>query len=114
MTTTLLTQNAMAKIYSDNSLNPAAMFRALGDVAERHTCISFDFQSTTDFDFLHASGAPERLVVHGMDCSATFRFVLDEPTLRLALGAAYKRHSGNDAPFLSRSEHEAVNSGRYT
>jgi hypothetical protein len=104
----------MAKPCSYNQINPAAMFRALGDVAERFPCIAFNFQGTTDFDVLHAFDVPDQLVNHGIDCTATFRFLLDQPTIRLALGAAYKQHSGNDAPFLSNPEREAVDSGRCT
>jgi hypothetical protein len=104
----------MAKPCSYNQINPAAMFRALGDVAERFPCIAFNLQSTTDFDVLHSFGVPDQLVNPGIDCTATFRFLLDQPAMWLALGAAYKRHSGNDAPFLSNPEREAVDSGRCT
>jgi hypothetical protein len=104
----------MAKPCSHNQINPAAMFRALGDVAERFRCIEFNFQGITDFDVLRSLGAPEQVVTNGIDCTATFRFLLDQPEMRLALGAAYRRHSGNDAPFLSNPEREAVDSGRCT
>ena len=104
----------MAKLYSCNQINPAAMFRALGDVAERFPCIEFNFQGITDFDVLHSFGAPEQVVANGIDCTATFRFLLDQPAMWLALGAAYKQHSGNNAPFLSNPEREAVDSGRCT
>jgi hypothetical protein len=90
------------------------MFRALGDVAERFRCIEFNFQGITDFDVLYSFGVPDQLVNSGIDCTATFRFLLDQPAMWLALGAAYKQHSGNDASFLSSPEREAVDPGRCT
>jgi len=114
MTTHPTQAKSMIRELTDHKVNPAAMFRALGDVAQRFGCIEFNFQGTTDFDVLHSFGAPEQVVTTGIDCTATFRFLLDQPAMRLALGAAYKQHSGNDAPFPSNPEREAVDSGRCT
>jgi len=83
-------------------LNAAAMFRALADVAEQYPCACFELRGRFDYD---RADCPTPT---GMDFQSEFRLLADELTLRVALGAAYQRHSGHPAPFLTGPELKAV------
>jgi hypothetical protein len=91
-----------------NSLNAAAMFRALADVADQHPCSCLELRGHPDYDLLQSFGRADCPVPTGMDFQAEFRLLADELTLRVALGAAYQRYSGHPAPFLTGPELNVV------
>jgi hypothetical protein len=91
-----------------HSLNAVAMFRALADVADQYPCACLEIRGRSDYDLLHSFGRADCPAPTGMDFQAEFRLLADELALRAALGAAYQRHSGHPAPFLTGPEPKAV------
>jgi len=96
--------------YMRSAINTPAMFRALADLAEQFPCSCPDltvndtgneFPVMSFGDTFHQKPTASRI-------DAGFEIGVAGLKLRMAYAIAYKRHSGEHAPFLLPPERDAV------
>ena len=89
------------------SINAPALIRALADVMNEHPHVlhALDWRYEVDFLELTTKQRPPLPLAHA---SLSAAIDVCEPQLRLAMGAAYKRHGGDPAAFLQPFELELL------
>ena len=89
------------------SINAPALIRALADVMNEHPHVlhALDWRYEVDLFELTTKQRPPLPLAH---VSLSAAIDVCEPQLRLAMGAAYKRHGGDPAAFLQPLELELL------
>ena len=84
-----------------SAINAPALLRALADVMEQHshrlTELTWTYPTEDILDFIPSRQSLNPPVV---DASFSTQITIGQPELRLAMGAAYRRHGGDPAAFL--------------
>lgn len=97
----------MASYTLAKSINAPVLIRALADVMNEHPHVlhALDWRYEKDLLELNTKKGPQFPLAH---VSLSAAIDLREPQLRLAMGAAYKRHGGDPAAFLQPFELELL------